>query len=107
MIMPNWKTAVGRVRWLGMLEGISFLVLLGIAVPLKRLAGMPEMVTWTGWTHGLLLIIYCAAILNALLAGHLSLKNSVWAFFVSLFPFGTFWYDGKLAKAEAESVGEI
>jgi len=107
MEKPNWKTAVGRVRWLGMLEGVSFLVLLGIAVPLKRLAGMPEMTWWTGWTHGLLLILYCAAIFNAWAGRQLSFKNSLKAFLASLVPFGTFWFDGKLAKIEAENPEEI
>lgn len=105
--MPNWKTAVGRVRGVGMLEGISFLLLMGIAMPLKYFAGMPEAVKWTGWGHGLLFIFYCLTILTALLGGQLSFGKSVLAFVASLFPFGPFLIDGKLAKEEANRPEEI
>ena len=98
--MPNLKTAVGWVRGVGMLEGVSFILLMGIAMPLKYFAGMPEAVKWTGWAHGILFCFYCLTILNALLGGRLSFGKSVLAFLASLLPFGPFLIDGKLAKAE-------
>ena len=39
-------------------EGISFLLLLLIAMPLKYLADLPLAVKYVGWLHGLLFIIY-------------------------------------------------
>lgn len=39
-------------------EGVSFMVLLLIAMPLKYMAGIPEMVKYVGWAHGALFIAY-------------------------------------------------
>ncbi|RYD18722.1 MAG: DUF3817 domain-containing protein [Verrucomicrobiaceae bacterium] len=99
--MPNLKTSVGRLRLLGMIEGVSFLVLMGIAVPMKHLMKIPEAVKWPGWIHGVLLIIFCMALLNTLLAGRISFKKSVITFVMALLPFGPFFYDRKLAEDEA------
>ena len=49
------NTDLGRFRLVAISEGISFLLLLFIAMPLKYAAGMPEGVTYVGWAHGLLL----------------------------------------------------
>ena len=40
---------VGRLRAVALVEGISFLILLGVAMPLKYFAGMPQAVTFAGW----------------------------------------------------------
>jgi integral membrane protein len=91
------KSALGRVRLTGMMEGTSFLLLLGIAMPLKYLAHMPQAVKWTGWCHGLLFVIYCFAILSALINKQLSFGKSVLAFVAAFIPFGPFLIDRKLA----------
>jgi integral membrane protein len=99
--MPDWKTSMGRLRLLGMCEGASFLLLMGVAMPLKYLASLPEPVRWTGWIHGLLFIVYALAILIALLERRISFGWSVLAFIASLVPFGPFLIDRKLAEDEA------
>ncbi|HST58697.1 MAG TPA: DUF3817 domain-containing protein, partial [Longimicrobium sp.] len=53
-----------RLRVVGILEGASFLLLLGVAMPLKYLAGQPEMVRVVGSAHGLLFVLYVAAVLE-------------------------------------------
>ncbi|MES2924275.1 MAG: DUF3817 domain-containing protein [Verrucomicrobiota bacterium] len=99
--MPNWKSPVGRMRLIGMFEGVSFILLMAVAMPLKYFAGMPEAVKWTGWFHGILFICYCLAIFAALVGGRISVGKSVLAFAASLFPFGPFLIDRKLAGDEA------
>ena len=47
-----FATAVGRLRWIALIEGVSYLVLLGIAMPLKYFADLPIAVKITGWMHG-------------------------------------------------------
>lgn len=96
--MPSWKTTVGRLRLIGMVEGASFLLLMGVAMPLKYLAGMPEAVKWTGWIHGILFIIYGFAILAALLERRITFGKSVIAFVAAFLPFGPFLIDRSLAK---------
>lgn len=45
-------------KWISILEGISFLVLLLIAMPLKYIWDAPQMVQVTGMFHGILFIAY-------------------------------------------------
>jgi hypothetical protein len=41
-MIKQLSTPVGRVRLVGILEGISYLILLGVAMPLKYLANMQK-----------------------------------------------------------------
>lgn len=101
---PDLRTNVGRVRICGTLEGISFVLLMAVAMPLKYLAGIPAAVKWTGWIHGILFIVYCMTILMALTAGRISFRRSVVAFIASLVPFGPFLLDRRLAADERSEV---
>ncbi len=58
-------SAVGRLRAVGMVEAVSFLLLLGVAMPLKYFAGMPLAVKIAGWIHGLLFIAFGVCLLVA------------------------------------------
>ena len=90
------QNVVGRLRLVGLLEGISYLLLMGVAMPLKYLAGMPMAVKYTGWAHGLLFIAYCYLLFQAMSERSWSLGKSFWLFVASLVPFGTFIADKKL-----------
>ncbi len=100
--MPNLQSPVGRVRFIGLIEGVSFLLLMGVAMPLKYLAGQPLAVKYLGWAHGLLFILLCLAIFQAWLGGALGFRRSVLAFIAALVPFGPFLIDSRLARDEAE-----
>ncbi len=104
--MPNWENTVGRVRVCGTIEGVSFLLLMGVAMPLKYFADMPTAVKWPGWIHGILFIVYCLTILMALVNGRLSFGKSVLAFVAALLPFGPLLIDRILAKDEAREVSD-
>ncbi len=75
----------------GKIEGYSYLVLLLIAMPLKRLFGLPEAVTIVGLIHGVLFIAFMWQILKLLLSKDFTFKQAVLAFVLSLIPFGTFY----------------
>ena len=47
-----------RFKWISLIEGLSFLILLGIAMPLKYMFDQPLAVTYVGWAHGILFILY-------------------------------------------------
>ena len=51
-------TIIGRLRITGILEGISFLLLLGIAMPLKYIWHQEIYVRYCGLTHGIFFILY-------------------------------------------------
>ena len=91
-------TAIGRLRILGMLEGASFLILLGIAMPLKYLAGRPEMVRVVGMAHGVLFLLFVAAVLRVAVAMRWPLGRVAGALAASVLPFGPFILDARLLR---------
>jgi integral membrane protein len=50
-------------RWCAWLEGTSFLLLLGVAMPLKYIWHYQEAVKFTGMAHGVLFVAYIVAVL--------------------------------------------
>jgi integral membrane protein len=89
-------TALRRLRLVALLEGSSFLVLLFIAMPLKYLAGLPLAVRITGSVHGLLFLLFLAALYRAARERDWPLRRSLLAFVASIVPFGTFVFDRSL-----------
>ncbi len=96
------KSPIGLVRMTGIVEGISYLLLLGVAMPLKYMAGMPEAVSVVGMAHGLLFSVFCLALLNAHLDCEWPLKRSAFLFAAAVLPFGPFLVDGSLKAEQAE-----
>ncbi len=94
------QSAIGRLRVIGFLEGISYLILLGIAMPLKYFAGMPTAVTVVGMAHGVLFVLFLFAVLHVMLKHRKSFLWGIWAFIASLIPFGTFVLDAQIRKDE-------
>lgn len=92
---------VGRLRLIGFIEGVSFLVLLGIAMPLKYAAGMPLAVKYVGWAHGGLFLLFLAALGQASAETDWGFKKIAGAFIASVVPFGTFVLDKQLKQDEA------
>lgn len=85
----------------GIAEGISFLVLLLIAMPLKYLMNIPEAVKYTGWAHGILFITFLWFAFEVM--GSLN-KNFFWlvkAFAAAIIPLGTFFFARQLKKESA------
>ena len=58
------RTSIGRLRAIGLAEAISFLMLLGIAMPLKYFADFPRAVTIAGWLHGVLFMAFFIALMQ-------------------------------------------
>ena len=85
-----------RLRLASILDGISFLVLLGIAMPLKYFAGMPLAVRIVGSIHGALFLALCWFLLMALLEKRLSFKHCVIVFLCAVTPYAPFFLDHKL-----------
>lgn len=90
------KTNLGLLRIIGLLEGISYLLLLGIAMPLKYMAQMPEFIYPTGLAHGLLFTLYVIFVLIVSWQLKWKLVTIFWALLASLLPFGTFIADKKI-----------
>lgn len=89
---------------IALLEGISFLVLLGIAMPMKYYMGLPMVVKVVGWAHGFLFILYIYALLQVALDRKWSFIKVAFAFLASLVPFGTFVLDVRLHREAQEKI---
>jgi integral membrane protein len=103
-IMKSSKT-LSWFRAIAIAEGISFLLLLGVAMPLKYAAGMPEAVKICGWIHGALFVSFLALALEV--KSELN-KNFAWlakAFLAAILPFGTFVFDRGLKKDQQAAAG--
>ena len=87
---------IDRLRLASILDGISYLILLGIAMPLKYLADMPLAVRLVGSLHGFLFLTLCACLLEVLMRKRLSVGWCVIVFVCALFPFAPFFLDRKL-----------
>ena len=58
-------SSLRTLRVATMLEGVSLLVLVAIAMPLKYAAGMPMATRVVGTLHGLLFVIFVVALYRA------------------------------------------
>jgi integral membrane protein len=93
------------LRKISLAEGISYLLLLGIAMPLKYWAGLPLAVKIVGSIHGALFVVFCAALLRALVAARWPLTRAMLVFVASLIPFVPFWLDRRMRVWESEFPG--
>lgn len=79
-------------------EGISYLLLLLIAMPLKYMYGLPEAVRLVGAIHGGLFIVFMALLLAVYLRQAMTFTQCVAAFVASILPFGAFVFDAYIKR---------
>lgn len=99
--MDSLKTSLGRLRVIGFWEGISFLVLLGIAMPLKYFAGWPQAVRVVGLAHGILFLLYLWAAIQTALERDWPWRRTALVFLASVLPAGPFVIEAKILRDEA------
>ncbi|MCY1540614.1 integral membrane protein [compost metagenome] len=83
-------------RKVAVAEGLSYLLLLFVAMPLKYWAGMPLAVKYTGWVHGLLFMLYVICLIMAWQERKWSFGKAALIFTASLLPFAPFIVDKRL-----------
>jgi integral membrane protein len=91
-------TPLRQFRVVAYLEGLSYLLLLGVAMPLKYLADLPVAVRVVGSVHGLLFVAFVVALARAALARSWPVTRSAWMFVSSLVPFGMLILDRALRR---------
>jgi integral membrane protein len=96
MMLGLLKTQIGRLRIIAFIEGISFLVILFITMPMKYMLGMGDANKSVGMLHGVLFILYVFAVIQTKIEYEWSIKKTLLALLASIIPFGTFWADAKL-----------
>lgn len=94
-------TFVRALRHLAIIEGISTLVLFGIAMPLKYFAGMPLAVRIVGSLHGALFVALVVMLLVAIRKVPISIKVAAAGIVAAVIPGGPFLLDRHLARLDA------
>lgn len=92
------KRAIRDLRIIGITEGISYLILLLIAMPLKYMFDYPLPVKYTGWAHGVLFVAYVFAVFRAMFLLKWSYQKAALFLIASLIPLATFFLDKNLKK---------
>lgn len=98
MKQEKLKQILNRFRMIALAEGVSFLILLGIAMPLKYFANFPQAVKYVGWAHGVLFVAFIYFMFEVFTAFKKTFLWLIKAFAASLLPFGTFILDKELKK---------
>lgn len=94
-MLMSLESQVKVYKWISILEGISFLLLLFIAMPLKYLYDLPEMVKQVGMAHGVLFIAYVIGGILLFKPMNWSLKQMGIILGCSVLPFGPFYVEKK------------
>ena len=101
--MPETTTApstnhrlLSPVRWLGFVEGASLLLLLFVAMPLKYALGRPAAVEVVGMAHGVLFLLFVAALLLLAVAGALTPGRAALGALASVVPGGPWLLDHRI-----------
>jgi integral membrane protein len=94
-----FTTSIGRLRLLAFLEGISLLILVFVAVPLKYAVQDPSWTKIMGPIHGALFLFF---IFNALRVGieqNWKFRETTWKVLLAcVIPFGTFYVDYQILR---------
>lgn len=98
-------TALARLRFVGLLEGISYLLLLGVAMPLKYLAHEPMAVRYVGMAHGILFMLYLLALVPVGLDRRWTWQTFALGVLASVLPCGPFVFDAKILRPPAAPRG--
>lgn len=94
--MPT--TPLAQLRWVAFFEGVSFLLLLFVGLPLKYVLGQPLAVRVLGPVHGVLFVMFVVALMRVATLHEWKPIRSALAFLASLVPFGTFILDRSLRR---------
>ncbi|BDS08052.1 membrane protein [Oceaniferula spumae] len=93
-----FSSAIGRLRIISIIEGLSFLYLLYHSIYSKRILGIEDAIRVPGMIHGVLFCLFCIALLDATLAHKWKLKIPSLIFLASLIPFAPIWVELWLKK---------
>ena len=83
-------------RLISFLEGVSFILLLFFAMPMKYMMGNASFVKMLGMPHGILFLLYVMLAISLTIEKEWGLKKFILVFLASVVPFGTFYADKKL-----------
>lgn len=98
----NNKRSIQLFKFLGILEALSFLVLLFIAMPAKYFFDQPKAVEVVGMIHGVLFVLYIIGTYLMYELLNWRLKTAAIVALCSVIPFGPFYAEKKYLKSTAQ-----
>ena len=96
LINLSMSMNIQTLRIIGLLEGISFLLLLFIAMPMKYMLDNPVLVKYVGMGHGVLFMLFLIVLFTVCERQKWSITMFILGLIASILPFGTFVFDRKL-----------
>jgi integral membrane protein len=93
-------TTLGRLRLVAFVEGISYLILLFVAMPLKYIYEQPDAVRTVGSIHGFLFVAYVLLVFLTKIEHRWDWAKTRLLLLISLIPFGNFYADRKWLAEE-------
>jgi integral membrane protein len=87
------------VSFIGYLEGFSFLLLMGVAMPMKYIGGDASMVSLVGSLHGGLFVAYIGLLFLGV-GKHWNFTALIHGFIAAVVPAGPFLFEGMLISGE-------
>lgn len=98
MLIKLLKTKIGRLRIIGFLEGVSLIILVFIAVPLKYEYAHASLTQIMGPIHGALFLLFLLNTFSASIEQKWKAKTTGMVLASCFVPFGTFYIDHKFLK---------
>jgi integral membrane protein len=89
---------INLYRHTALVEAISYLILLFIAMPLKYIWDIPEGVKYFGWIHGVLFLFYFVILIATTFKYRWSILRIIYYLIASVVPFLPFFIDKKLKQ---------
>jgi len=89
---------INLYRHTALVEAVSYMILLFVAMPLKYLAGIPEPVKYFGWIHGVLFLFYFSVLIATAFKYRWGIFRIVYYLIASVVPFLPFLIDKKLKQ---------
>jgi len=99
----NFRDPMDRFRMIAFIEGLSFLVLLFISMPMKYYFGFKTFSYYVGLSHGYLFVLYLVFALEILIRRRITVLQFFIAFVASIIPFGTFINDKYLKRQQQKA----
>ena len=99
MFVSLLKTKIGRLRIIAFLEGLSLILLLFLAMPLKYLFHYPRPVQLLGSAHGVLFLLFIFNTLSTGIEQGWRFRTTTWKVLLAcIIPFGTFYIDRQILR---------
>ena len=89
---------ISRLRLISLIEGISYLLLISVGMPLKYMMQMPIPNKILGMGHGILTVLFVVILFQVWSKKKIATALAIQTFIASLIPFGAFYIELKLKK---------